>query len=85
MRDALHRIDELLLARATSGLTASESSELARLLETHPGTDTDVYELGAAAVWLAHIELGEPLPRSLRVKVEERAADFFARTTGERR
>jgi hypothetical protein len=80
--DPLRRIDELLLKRATSGLTRAEEAELERLLEAHPGLDTEAYELGAAAVLLAALDLGDPLPQRLRAKIEQSATELFAHRTG---
>jgi hypothetical protein len=83
MRDAFRRLDDLLLARATSGLTAAERVELERLLEAHPGVDSERYEPAAAAVWLATLDLSEPLPERVRAKLEKRAAEIFERPANE--
>ena len=78
MHDARRRLDELLLARATGSSSAPELEELARLLAAHPGIDEDAYERAAAAICLATIDKREPMPPSLRNKLERAAAAFVA-------
>lgn len=78
MRDSRLKLDELLLKRAVGSLTDAEEAELERLCATHPDCDPDVYERAAAAVCLAALDTREPLPETLRSKLERQAAAFVA-------
>ena len=78
MSAPVRRLDDLLLARATSGVTAAERAELERLLEAYPRIDADAYEAAAAAVWLASLDLREPLPMPLLEELEKRAAELLS-------
>jgi hypothetical protein len=68
------RLDDLLLARATQGLDAAETQELARLLAAQPDADDGSYERAAAAVCLAVLGGESALPGSLRERLERSAA-----------
>jgi hypothetical protein len=78
VRDARKNLDELLLARATGSASAVELEELARLLAAHPDIDEDAYDRAAAAICLATLDTAEPMPPSLRSKLELAAAAFVA-------
>jgi hypothetical protein len=75
VKPSLRRLDELLLARATEGLSGSDAAELERLLAAHPEVDESAYERAAAAVTLAALGLREKLPAALRARLESRTAD----------
>jgi hypothetical protein len=75
-RAALERLDDLLLARATEGLTAREVGELARLLAAHPEVDAEAYERAAAVVTLAALGTCAELPPGVRAKLERCAASL---------
>lgn len=79
---ARQRIDELLLARATEGLSVRERAELDALLAEHPDVDASAYERAAAAVCLAALGRGGGLPETLRRRLESSAAQL-ARRLGE--
>lgn len=81
MRSTRQRLDELLLARATTGLRSSEAAELARLIAAHPEVDQDAYDHAAAAVCLATLDTSEALPDSVWEKLERRASEFLAGAT----
>jgi len=85
MRDLRRRLDELLLARATGSAGAVELEELARLLAEHPDIDDDAYERAAAAICLATLDTAEPMPPSLRDKLQRKAAEFVASAMPARR
>jgi hypothetical protein len=55
-----------------------ELEELARLLAQHPNIDDDAYDRAAAAICLATLDTAEPMPPSLRNKLERAAAAFVA-------
>ena len=84
MSDARRRLDELLLIRATEGLSPADAAELDRLLAQHPGVDANAYETAAAIVSLASLAELPPLPRSLRSALEQRADDFISEMSGRR-
>lgn len=85
MSDATRKLDDLLLERAAAGLDAPQLAQLERLLGAHPDIDSDVYERAAAAVVLASLDTSEPLPASLREKLERQAAAFAAERPAARR
>jgi hypothetical protein len=68
------RVDELLVARATEGLSPTEQRELARLLAGRPEMDADVYERAAAAVCLAALSAPGAMPRGVRERLARSAA-----------
>ncbi|HUO66787.1 MAG TPA: hypothetical protein VMV37_04575 [Gammaproteobacteria bacterium] len=85
MRDDLRRLDDLLLARATTGLADAEAAELDGLVAAHPEVDADAYERAAAVVCLATLDSSIGLPSRLRRALEERAAEFVAASGSIRR
>jgi hypothetical protein len=72
------RLVELLVQRATEGLSANEQIELNRLLAQGNYTDADQFEATAAALMLASAPEDEPLPDSLRSRLEQQADAFIA-------
>ncbi|MGL4512144.1 MAG: anti-sigma factor domain-containing protein [Lacipirellulaceae bacterium] len=80
MNDGRARLEELLCDRAVFGLNASESAELARLLQTLGESDDFLYDLAAADVALS-VTPAEPLPSGVRARVldDARRFDFAAR------
>ena len=68
---------ELLVDRATEGLSKSEQDQLDELLRGHPEVDPETFERAAAAVHLAVVPPTERLPDHLRSALEEDAAKFF--------
>jgi len=73
------RLDQLLADRATEGLAEPEWSELAGLLDAHPGEDSESWERAAAWVDTAFVEAREmrtgalaPLPAHLRERIAAR-------------
>ncbi len=68
------RLLDLLAKRATEGVTSAEQSELDRLLAQYPDADPQLIDRIAAAVMLAGDLPEEPLPASLRARVESQAA-----------
>lgn len=70
------RLDDLLLARATEGLSAADTLELERLLAAEPLVDAGVYERAAAAVCLAVFGARSALPSGLKARLERQAAEF---------
>ena len=67
------RLLDLLAKRATEGVTSAEQSELDRLLAEYPDADPQLIDRIAAAVMLAGDLPEEPLPASLRARVESQA------------
>jgi hypothetical protein len=79
----LDRLHELLADRATQRLSPTEADELTVLLDAHPEADEDAYDLVAAALDLPAIAAeAEPLPASLRARVEIDAIAFLAHKRG---
>ncbi|HVF17424.1 MAG TPA: anti-sigma factor [Steroidobacteraceae bacterium] len=72
------RLVELLVQRATEGLSANEQVELNRLLAQGNYTDADQFEVTAAALMLASAPEDEPLPDALRNRLEQQADAFIA-------
>lgn len=72
------RVYDLLIQRATEGLSAAEARELEALLKEHPEIDPESMDLAAAAVDQALAGPAAPMPASLRAKLE-RAADDWSR------
>lgn len=72
------RIDDLLIELATTGLSATDQSELNRLLATAPGTYPQEMELVVAAADLAMMASTAiaPMPVSLRSKVIAQSAEW---------
>lgn len=73
------RVDDLLLARATEGLSPAETQELDRLLAANPDVDSGVYDHAAAAVCLA-VLAGNSMPSGLRARLEKSAVELAATT-----
>ncbi|MBA3438793.1 MAG: anti-sigma factor, partial [Pyrinomonadaceae bacterium] len=68
----------LLADRATQGLSVEEELELKRLMDIYPKwSEFDGAEWAAAAVNLSNVETDEPLPQTLRAKVEADATRYF--------
>jgi hypothetical protein len=80
---ARQRIDELLLLRATEGLSTQERVELDGLLARHPDVDATAYERAAAAVCLATLGRSVGMPDALRRRLES-SAPRVTRRPGER-
>lgn len=72
-----HRIDELLVQRATEGLNAAEQAELARLLELVPQVDEDCFDEAAALVALAAFDPRERMPESTLRALMRNAVSAF--------
>jgi hypothetical protein len=68
------RLVDLLVKQTSEGITPAEHSELERLLGQHPDADPQLIERVAAAVALAGKLESEPLPASLRARIEAQAA-----------
>jgi len=85
MSDTLQRLDDLLLAEATEGLSTRDAAELDRLLATHPEIDRRAYEHAAAAVTLAAIGAGHGLPATLRAKLDRLALELAPHAGAQRR
>jgi Anti-sigma-K factor rskA len=69
---------DLLLAKATTGLTAEESEQLKELEELFPELKKgDSLELAAAQVSLLNLKTDEPMPAHLRTKILADADKFF--------
>lgn len=78
----LDRMFDLMADLATEGLARAESEELDVLRRRHPDLDPEALELTAAALDLhLSVEPSEPLPESLRHRIE---ADAFAFLSGDR-
>ena len=73
------RTFELLIDRATEGLSQRAAHELEALLRELPEVDADALDLAAAAVELAYTMPEEPLPEPLRARVAARAAEHFGK------
>lgn len=70
------RLDELLFARATEGLSHADALELEPLLAAYPDVDSTGYDRAAAAVCLAAFGGGRSMPHALRALIEQRAAQI---------
>jgi DNA-binding transcriptional regulator YbjK len=68
------RLDDLLFAQATEGVSEAEARELEQLLAAHPKVDAHSYERAAAAVTLALLGSARALPDRLRERLERSAA-----------
>jgi hypothetical protein len=73
------RLVELLVQRATEGLSANEQVELNRLLAEGKYSDAEQFEATAAALLLASSLENEPMPSSLRSRLEQQADAFSAK------
>lgn len=70
------RLQELLGAEATQGLSAAEAAELDALLAAYPDEDPDGLELAAAAVHLALAGPPEEMPAALAERLDLMAVAF---------
>lgn len=68
------RLDDLLFAQATEGVSEAEARELEQLLAAHPEVDAHAYERAAAAVTLALLGSARAVPDRLRERLERSAA-----------
>ncbi|MFN6962490.1 MAG: anti-sigma factor domain-containing protein [Pyrinomonadaceae bacterium] len=68
---------DLLVKEATEGLTPDERRELEEMQAGALNKD-DSFELTAAAVSLAGLEVIEPMPSHLRARIEDAADQWFA-------
>ena len=68
------RLTELLVQRASEGLSAVERAELERLLAEKQYVDVDLFDQAAAALQLSTRMDDEPLPEHLRSRLLEEAA-----------
>jgi hypothetical protein len=62
-------LDELLLRRATEGLSRVETARLDELLAAHPDVDDFGYDLAAAAVLLGALSQTEPMPEHVKQRI----------------
>jgi len=67
------RLEELLAERATDGLSAADSADLAQLLTRHANVDAQAYERAAAAIHVAELGRHEAMPAHLREAILARA------------
>jgi hypothetical protein len=65
----LNALDELLLRRATEGLSRGEEVRLDALLAAHPDVDDFGYEMAAAAVLLESLTVIEPMPAHVKQRI----------------
>lgn len=72
------RLADLLVQQATEGLSEADQHELAELLKSYPEADPQALEATASALWLAGDWQEEPLPESLRSRLNSAAAEFTA-------
>jgi hypothetical protein len=71
------RLIDLLVKRASEGVTTQEQAEIERLSASVKGADLESIERAAAAVALAGID-EEPMPADVRARLEKTATDFVA-------
>jgi anti-sigma-K factor RskA len=76
------RLFDLLTKQATEGVTSTEKSELDRLLAQYPDADSQLIDRVVASVMLAGHLPDEPLPATLRARIESQAARELPRTAG---
>lgn len=72
------RLADLLVQQATEGLSDADRHELDELLKSYPEADPQAVEVTAAALLLAGDWKEEPLPDSLRARLDATAAEFTA-------
>lgn len=81
LQDDSRRID-LLVARATVGLSPQEADELDRLLAAEPGFDEDAFEQAVALIDRAfEIDALEPMPEALQRELLVKARELSASPT----
>lgn len=68
------RLLDLLAKQATDGVTPAEQTELQHLLAQYPDADPQLIDRVAASVMLAGDLPEEPMPASLRARIESQAA-----------
>ena len=74
------RLFELLADRAIFGLNEEEQAELKKLELEHPHLKDDFsFEVAAAALQISHTAEAEPVPESLMRRLENDAANYFAK------
>ena len=80
------RLHELLTAKATQPLSPGDERELEALLLEFPHVDATALDRAAAAVDVAHLLATrlEPMPESVRRRVQSSAVAFAARSRGNR-
>ncbi|MHC4217596.1 MAG: anti-sigma factor domain-containing protein [Planctomycetota bacterium] len=79
----LERVNDLLADRATQRLSAAESAELISQLASSPEVDEHAFDRAAAAVDLSSVASAyEPLPPSVRARVDQRAIEWLAQRKG---
>lgn len=80
MSDRRKRLHTLLTDRATQGLDAHEQVELGQLLEVEDEAIDPSYAQAAAAIELALLPHGEPMPANVEAAVLEQAARYYGFT-----
>ena len=79
----LERLSDLLADRATQALSAEESAELISLLAAQPDVDEHAFDRVAAALDLSSVGAAyEPLPESVRARVDRSAIAWLAQRKG---
>jgi hypothetical protein len=68
------RIEDLLVLRATEGLTTADATELARLIERCPDIDLQEFDEAAALVSLAAIDPRARMPAALMETLARRVS-----------
>jgi anti-sigma-K factor RskA len=77
------RMLDLLLAKATTGLSKEETEELKKLEEVFPELQNDnSFELAAAVIGLIDLKIDEPLPEPLHRRILAEADNFFESAEG---
>jgi hypothetical protein len=71
------RLQELLAARASEGLSPAEQEELRDYIDRYPAADLDEFDRVAASIALAGLRV-EPMPAALRARIEAEAQAWFA-------
>lgn len=75
------RLADLLVQRATEGLSEVDQHELDELLAAYPDSDPQALEVTTAALLLAGDWKEEPMPESVRRRLDAAAAEFSAGTS----
>jgi hypothetical protein len=70
------RLQELLAARASEGLSPAEQEELRDYIDRYPAADLDEFDRVAASIALAGLRV-EPMPAALRARIEAEARAWF--------
>lgn len=75
---------DLLIANATTGLSAEESEQLKELEKTYPELlDGNSLDLTAASIGLINLQTDEPMPAHLKARILADADRFFAAAENE--